>query len=104
FARIFGEEARQPRATLFKDWAADPLTATSADPVAGGHVVPSTTPWVSGLWRERLALAGSETSPAEAGYLAGALIAARRAVDEILAALAGRPYSSIWPESRHCSP
>jgi monoamine oxidase len=28
FARIFGEEAGGPRATLFKDWAADPLTAT----------------------------------------------------------------------------
>lgn len=85
FARIFGQEARHPRATLFKDWAADPLTATAADRVAGGHVVPSATPWVSGLWKERLALAGSETSPAEAGYLAGAVIAARCAVDEMLA-------------------
>ena len=35
--RTFGPEARHPRATLFKDWAADPLTATAADRAAGGH-------------------------------------------------------------------
>ena len=83
-ARLFGPEARHPRATLFKDWAADPLTATAADLVAGGHPVADPAPWVSGPWRERLALAGSETSPSEPGYLAGAVVAAARAVDETL--------------------
>lgn len=87
FARIFGDDARKPRATIFKDWAADPLTATTVDRVAGGHAVPSQAPWVSGPWQERLALAGSETSPSEPGYLAGAVIAAKRAVDEVLAKL-----------------
>lgn len=87
FARIFGDEARTPLFTLFKDWAADPLTATTADRASGGHVVPSQAPWVSGPWQERLVLAGSETSPTEAGYLAGAVIAAKRAVDEVLAKL-----------------
>jgi len=84
FERLFGAEARRPRATLLKDWAADPLTATAADRVATGHVAPDPAPWVSGPWQARLTLAGSETSPIEPGYLAGAVVAAERAVDETL--------------------
>lgn len=90
FARYFGPEAMRPRATLLKDWAADPLTATVADRVATGHVSPDPRPWVTGPWRARLALGGSETSPGEPGYLAGAVIAAARAVDETVAKIAGR--------------
>jgi monoamine oxidase len=86
-ARTFGPEARRPRATLLKDWAADPLTATAADRVPTGHPVPHPAPWVSGPWRERLALAGSETSPSEPGYLAGAVAASTRAVAETLRGL-----------------
>ena len=81
-ARLFGAEARHPRATLFKDWATDPLTATAADGAAAGHPAVDPAPWVSGAWQERLALAASETSPSEPGYLAGAVVAAARAVDE----------------------
>ena len=83
-ARLFGADARHPRAPLFKDWAADPLTATPADRVATGHPAPDLAPWVSGPWQAHLALAGSETSPSEPGYLAGAVVAAARAVDETL--------------------
>jgi monoamine oxidase len=83
-ARLFGPEARHPRATLLKDWAADPLTATTADRVATGHPVPDPAPWVSGPWQERLTLAGSETSPSEPGYLAGAVAAAARAAADTL--------------------
>ncbi|QCO05855.1 flavin monoamine oxidase family protein [Azospirillum argentinense] len=79
FARIFGPEAAGPRATLWKDWAADPLTATEADPLSAGHPTPAET-WVQGPWRDRLTLAGSEVSPREAGYLAGAVEASERAV------------------------
>ncbi|MEM6336111.1 MAG: FAD-dependent oxidoreductase [Bacteroidota bacterium] len=82
--RVFGADARTPRATLFKDWAADPLTATAADQHAGGHLVPDSTVWVTGPWRERLQLGSSETSPIEPGYLSGAVVAAERAVSEIL--------------------
>ena len=82
-ARLLGSEARTPRATLLKDWATDPLTATPADRSPGGHSPPGDGLWVIGPWRERLALAGSETSPSEPGYLVGAVVAARRAVAEI---------------------
>lgn len=99
FARIFGADASSPRATLFKDWAADPLTATPADRGAGGHIAPDPAPWVAGPWGERLALGGSETSPSEPGYLAGAVVAATRAVAETLEKLgAGRSATA----SRQC--
>ncbi len=84
FARLFGAEAQNPRATLFKDWAADALTATAADRVATGHPAADLAPWVSGPWQARLALAGSETSAIEPGYLAGAVVAGARAVGETL--------------------
>jgi monoamine oxidase len=83
-ARIFGAEARSPRATLFKDWASDPLTATRDDRGGGGHPVPDPAPWVTGAWSERLMLAGSETSLSEPGYLAGAVQAAERAVHDLI--------------------
>ena len=82
--RLFGAEAQRPRATLIKDWAADPLTATPADRVATGHPVADIAPWVTGTWQARLAMAGSETSASEPGYLAGAVVAAERAVAETL--------------------
>ncbi len=83
--RLFGPEAGSPVATILKDWAADPLTATAADATSSGHPRPGT--WVDGPWGGRLHLAGSEVSPTEAGYLAGAVDASRIAVDEALAAL-----------------
>jgi monoamine oxidase len=83
-ARIFGPQARQPRATLYKDWAADPFTATPADRGFTGHPSSADTAWVTGAWRQRLAMAGSETSPTEPGFLAGAVEAARWAVLDTL--------------------
>ena len=86
-ARLFGTKAATPQASLFKDWAADVLTATKADQEATGHPVPSAAPWLSGPWATRLWLAGSETSLLEPGYLAGAISAAECAVHDALAEL-----------------
>ena len=85
--RLFGPQALHPRATLFKDWAADALTATPDDKDAGMHPVPQSGTWVTGPWRHRLSLAGSETSMTDPGYLAGAVDAGRRAVAETLGRL-----------------
>jgi monoamine oxidase len=82
--RLFGPAARSPVATLLKDWAVDPLTATSTDLVAAGHPVVRDDAWVTGGWDGRLSLAGSETSPTEPGYLSGAVTAAQRAVSQYL--------------------
>ena len=83
-AQLFGPQAGAPRATLLKDWAADPLTATADDKQAGDHPVPTGQPWVGGEWRQYISLAGSETSRSEPGYLAGAVEAAERAAMEII--------------------
>jgi monoamine oxidase len=85
--RLFGPDAAQPRATLFKDWAGDPNTATAADQQPAGHPVSSPAPWISGAWADRVVLGGSETSQTEPGYLAGAIDAAARAASIVTRAL-----------------
>jgi monoamine oxidase len=82
FARIFGPEAQTPTATILKDWALDPLTATIDDPTSTGHPAPASS-WITGPWAERIVLAGSETSPHEAGYLAGAIEASTLAAAQL---------------------
>ncbi|MBX3503029.1 MAG: FAD-dependent oxidoreductase [Alphaproteobacteria bacterium] len=94
-ARLFGETAGRPSATLLTDWTADPLTATAADRQGGAHPLPQHGPWITGAWRARLSLAGSETSATAPGYLAGALDAAQRAVAETLDRLDRRPPRTI---------
>lgn len=94
FARLFGQQALQPRTTIFKDWAADSLTATAEDRSAGAHPGPSAKRWITGAWRERLSLAGSETSATEPGYMAGAVSAAERAVAEVMERLGPRGETS----------
>lgn len=81
---LFGPEAAEPTATLYKDWAADSLTATESDEIMGGPPAPDERCWVSGQWRGRLLLAGSETSPVDAGLLSGAVVAAERAARELI--------------------
>ncbi|MFC6623880.1 MULTISPECIES: FAD-dependent oxidoreductase [Sphingomonadaceae] len=83
-ARLFGSDAAHPRATLFKDWAADPLTATELDHDSAEHPSPASASWVGAEWRDRLILAASETSLTEPGYLAGAVEAGERSAIEVI--------------------
>lgn len=94
-ARIFGPEAAAPRATLFKDWSADPLTATRADQTPEGHPVPMRGPWLTGPWAQRALLAGSETSREHPGYLAGAIDAGERAARDLLQRRTGAQAGEI---------
>ncbi|WP_183231657.1 FAD-dependent oxidoreductase [Bradyrhizobium sp. SBR1B] len=84
---IFGPEAAKPRATLFKDWAADPLTATGRDRIPTGHPMSDRRRWVGQDWGDRIVLAGSETSVRDSGYLAGAVDAAENAAAFVIARL-----------------
>lgn len=84
-ARLFGPEAGAPRATLFKDWAADPLTATADDAQAGEHPVSGGLAPAPAEWQQRLWLAGSEAARRDAGYLAGAVEAAEYVATAIVA-------------------
>ena len=83
-ARLFGPEAGAPRATLFKDWAADPFTATADDAQAGEHPLSGGLAPAPAEWRQRLWLAGSEAARRDAGYLAGAVEAAEYAVAALI--------------------
>ncbi len=85
--QLFGPQAAQYTATVYKDWAVDPLTATSDDRVAAGHPAIHPRPWVSGAWEGRAFLAGSETSESDPGLLAGAVKAAERAFRELTTTL-----------------
>lgn len=85
FARLFGPEAASPHATLIKDWAQDPWTATPADVTPTGHPPAFAGEWVTGAWRGRLIMAGSEASPSEPGFLAGAVMAAQIATRRVVA-------------------
>jgi monoamine oxidase len=88
-ARIFGDKAAHPRATLLKDWAADPLTATPADAAPTAHAGGHAREWISGPWQARLAFAGSETSAIEAGFLSGAVEASDEAAKVVRQRLEG---------------
>ena len=93
-ARLYGPDALTPRATIFKDWAADPFTATAGDRSATAHPHPTAAPWVEGVWQERLSVGSSETSATEPGFMAGAINAAQRAVQEVLKRLGPRTERS----------
>lgn len=86
FVRLFGEEASAPRGEWLKDWAADPLTATPLDAQgdSAGHGAPPPTGASDGPWQARLVGVASEWSPMFPGYVAGAIDAAARGVDELL--------------------
>jgi monoamine oxidase len=81
--RLFGPEVGSPRATLIKDWAKEPWTATNADAVPSAHRASLVGEWVTGQWQGRLFMAGSEASPSDPGYLAGAIEASGIAVKSI---------------------
>jgi monoamine oxidase len=82
--RLFGPQAANPTATLFKDWSADPLTATAADRAPSDHPAASRVPWLRAPWADLVTLAGSETSLTAPGYLAGAVEAATRATSDVI--------------------
>ncbi len=78
-SRLFGPDAANPNQVFFKDWSADPATATADDlgpPTSHPRYrpVPPT---------QRVLFAGTETAPAEGGFLEGALEAAEAAFQQL---------------------
>jgi len=75
--RLFGEEARNPKQLLIKDWAMDPYTSTSVDlaPLYA-HPTYGLPHTLTNLWDGRLHMSGTEVAPEFGGYLEGALEAA----------------------------
>ncbi|ARN81038.1 flavin monoamine oxidase family protein [Methylocystis bryophila] len=88
---VFGADV-ECLATHYKDWAQEPLTCSMADREGepSDHAADVANPMLRrALWDKKLYFAGSETAARNAGYMEGALDAARR-VDRALAALALR--------------
>ena len=88
--RLFGAKALTPQDVHLQDWADDAETATPADKQSAAvHPQPLSTrlpaPWCDGIY-----LAGSEFAPDFPGYLGGAVLAAERAVQVLLAGRAAR--------------
>jgi len=82
--RLFGNQAAAPQALVIKDWAADPMTATSADHAPlYAHPKYGIPPALTGLWRGRLLWAGSETGTEFGGYIEGALEAAEAVMRQL---------------------
>ena len=88
-ARLFGPDAATPEQVWMQDWAGEPETATPADSQSAGHPVPIATT-LPAPWLARVHLAGTEFAPSLPGYLEGAVVAAERAVTELLRGRAGR--------------
>jgi monoamine oxidase len=92
--RLFGAEALTPKAVHLQDWADDAETATPADEQSASvHPQPISTR-LPAPWCDCIHLAGSEFAPDFPGYLEGAVLAAERAVQVLLA---GRTATASWP-------
>lgn len=82
--RLFGTKAAQPISVHYKDWAADPLTATPHDlapPISQRSAIPASE------WQGRIVWAGTETAGLSGhsnGYLEGAVEAGNRAAREVI--------------------
>lgn len=84
--RLFGSSAAQPQAEYLKDWSGDENTAIEMDwksPALFHAMAPENTPNQS-IWQNRLLGISSEWSKSYAGYLAGAIEAAKFGVDRLL--------------------
>ena len=82
--RLFGVQAETPTAEYLKDWAHDSLTATPADASgAGQHAVAPTAKPNTGIWQDSLTGSASEWSVEFSGYVAGAIDAANKAVQDL---------------------
>ncbi|XQW84540.1 flavin monoamine oxidase family protein [Thalassotalea piscium] len=83
--RLFGAQAATPKIDIIKDWAQDPLTATSLDTHAASTHTPA--PHITaknGPWHQKLVGVGSEWSVQFPGYIAGAVDAANIGVEHYL--------------------
>lgn len=84
--RLFGPQAATPVQEWLQDWSSEQWTAVPADSsaAAGGHAAAPASTAATGPWAGCMSGIGSEWSPEFPGYLAGAIDAARRAVERLM--------------------
>ena len=83
-SQIHGPAAGQPLCVQYRDWAREEFTATDYDK-RSAHNHPEYQPpsGKTSVWDNRFHFAGTETAGHLGGYLEGALISARRAVEAV---------------------
>ena len=85
---IFGSQANKYTQTYYKDWGTDNFTATNLDQnQASAHPHIDLSSEQAQLQQLKLHLATSEFSEHDAGYMEGAILAAKRAVKNILSSV-----------------
>ncbi len=78
---MFGDQAGNPSALFYKDWAAEKYTATEYDqPPMLEHPLYYPPAGKTSIWEGSLIFAGTETAEYHGGYMEGAVIAAKRSV------------------------
>jgi monoamine oxidase len=82
--KLFGHEAQNPQAILYKDWSSDADTAVAEDSSPFKNYKSYGQPPAAGRWEQKVAFAGTETNAAYSGHLEGALQAAQQAVSKII--------------------
>lgn len=82
--RLFGLQAGEPIALLYKDWASDPETAVEEDAQPLTSFPEYGLPAGKSSWEKRVIFAGTETASGHSGHLEGALQAAERAASEAM--------------------
>ena len=80
-ASLYGNEALNPTAVFYRDWARERFTATPYDqPPMVEHPLYHPPAGRTSIWGGTIHFAGTETSDEHGGYLEGALASAERAV------------------------
>ncbi|MGE7595643.1 flavin monoamine oxidase family protein [Peribacillus frigoritolerans] len=82
--KLFGSEAKNVKAILYKDWACDSETAVEEDFSPLKSYQSYGQPPVEGVWEKKIIFAGTETNSQCSGHLEGALQSAEQAVFEII--------------------
>ncbi|WP_077622367.1 flavin monoamine oxidase family protein [Sediminibacillus massiliensis] len=82
--KLFGNEAKNIEAILYKDWASDSETAVAEDFSPLKNYQNYGQPPIKGVWERKLVFAGTETDPQYSGHLEGALQSAEQAVSKII--------------------
>ncbi|MES1038911.1 flavin monoamine oxidase family protein [Peribacillus simplex] len=82
--KLFGSEAKNVKAILYKDWACDSETAVEEDFSPLKSYQSYGQPPVEGVWEKKIIFAGTETNSQCSGHLEGALQSAEQAVFEIV--------------------
>lgn len=82
--KLFGNEAKNVNALLYKDWSSDAETAVEEDFSPFKNYQSYGQPPLGGVWEKKIIFAGTETDSQSSGHLEGALQSAEQAVFKII--------------------